>query len=64
MWRAALTPKDHDPQQWALAVIDEGEACGHALTPDELEIIFKQTKLPYLLRRWWRKSAIPENEDE
>jgi hypothetical protein len=42
----ALTPKDHDPQQWALAVIDGCEACGHALTLDELEMILQQSAAP------------------
>jgi hypothetical protein len=42
----ALTPKDHDPEQWALAVVGGCEECGHTLTQDELDAILQQSAAP------------------
>jgi hypothetical protein len=41
-----LTPGDHDPKQWALAVVDGCAELGHTLTQDELEIIVQQSAAP------------------
>jgi hypothetical protein len=60
----ALTPKDHDPKQWALAVIDGCEACGHTLTQDQLETILQQSAAPIPVAAMVDEICNPVEDDE
>lgn len=59
-----LTPEDHDPEQWALAVVDGCAELGRTLTQGELEIIVQQSAAPIPVEAMVDEICNPDPPDD